>query len=164
MIIKNIIARTIFLLMFIVSIQESYAQNFKPIVPDTTNLKQQQLKNNQQESLGYLYLINNYKKETKKQSVRYYDYDANTMCAFEQTFENHIKYSVYQCDEEGGARESLSFPKTDLKTIKTFVETLFFDKYNTWKTDYKYEPDGAGCYYEIKQLEDKTVIDIFCGC
>ena len=35
---------------------------------------------------------------------------------------------------------------------------------NKWFTEIYYAPDGAGCSYTIRQTEEKTIIEIGCGC
>lgn len=138
--------------------------NFILHTPDTLKLKEL-LKNRQwSESLSYLYLINYYEKDSTKDSIKYYEWDSKSICSFNQKFKNGIKYSVWECKEAGGISETIELPKLELKKVQQFIELLFFEDVNSWKSKYKYEPEEAGCYYEIKQLSEKTIIDIFCGC
>ena len=58
-------------------------------------------------------------------------------------------YYYEDCDEEGGMTERITLPLMDITEVRKWIETLFYDPYNTWTSPMSYEPDGAGCYYEI---------------
>ena len=60
--------------------------------------------------------------------------------------------------------ERITLPPMDISEVKKWIETLFYDPYNTWITPESYGPDGAGCYYDIIDKSDRILIDIFCGC
>jgi len=137
------------------------SNKFILVYPDTAKLNPLALQSDF--SPFYLYLKTTYL--TRKDSVKYYDWDTKRICAFQQTFENQIKYSVENCDE-GGISEQIILPKMELSLIKAFITYLFYDKENIWIKNTKYQPknEGAGCYYEIKQTEKNTIIKIFCGC
>lgn len=139
--------------------------NFILHLPDTSMLKKHQKEREWKETLTYLYLRNYYTSISKKDSIEYYEWNSKSICSFNQSFEGKIKYSVWECKEAGGISETVEFPKLDLDLTKKFIETVFFDKGNSWTSEEnKYEPDGAGCYYEIKQRKEKTIIEIYCGC
>ena len=143
----------------------SFGQNFELKNADTTKLKVVERVMDYSESLGYLYLKDNYKMTSDRDSIEYYDWlPEKEICAYSQAFENGIRYSVRQCREAGGITEKIILPKIETSKLKSFIELLFWDESNTWTTELKYEPDGAGCYYEIIQTESNSIIDIYCGC
>ncbi|MBI1287700.1 MAG: hypothetical protein GC178_08990 [Flavobacteriales bacterium] len=145
--------------------QKLYGQGFIPATPDTLSLKSTQKHQSFAGSLGYRYLKKYYKVASEKDSVIYYAWgDSNTICSFRQSFEREIVYEVWECSEGGGISEQITFPKMDNNTAKKFVDLLFYDKWNTWVSDFTYEPVGPGCDYNIQQRENKTVILIYCGC
>lgn len=115
-------------------------------------------------SLGYLYLKENYIPITGKTDLEYEEWDLENPCSFSENFENGIKYSVTHCGEEGGMDEDLVFPLMELDAVKRFINDLFYDEQNVWSSDYHYAPDGVGCHYEIIQSEENTTISIYCGC
>ena len=139
-------------------------QEFTLKTPDTLALKKLFGQTDYYESMLYLYLKRNYQATSEKDSIEYSKEKPNRICSFHQTFENEMQYYVWECSIEGGLRESIEFPKVELETVRNFIELLFHDEWNTWVSDYKYEPDGAGCYYQIEQEEKSTIIDIYCGC
>ncbi|CAG5080987.1 hypothetical protein [Parvicella tangerina] len=136
---------------------------FELIIPDTALLKKNYPKGNLTMTQGYQYLSAYYDSIAPKDSLEFYE-QSQFLCHFYQEFEHGISYWKSSCGEEGGAQERITFPKIDDNIAKDFVNTLFYDPWNTWTTDLKYEADGAGCYYTIKQTTDKTIIDIWCGC
>ncbi|MCB9195284.1 MAG: hypothetical protein H6598_03585 [Flavobacteriales bacterium] len=143
--------------------QNGITADFELIDPDTSLIRKQVWEENYTESMGYTYLTTYYQTVSEKDSIEYYDVENMDICAFHQQFEFDISYSKSSC-EEIGYIEQIKFPKIDSKTAKEFVNKLFYDSWNTWTTDLKYEADGAGCYYTIIQEEDHTTIDIWCGC
>ena len=150
-----------FLMVFL---EENTDTDFQPSIPDKTKILALHEGTDPVVSIAYLYLETHYQKLQLKQDPRYHEWEPNGICGFNQVFEHQIKYSVTYCEEGKGISEKLTFPKTKLYTMKKFIEYLFFEEGNTWKTDYRYEPDGAGCYYEIKQTNTNTIIEIYCGC
>lgn len=137
---------------------------FELVIPDTVALYKTWKEQNYANSRGYLYLKENYKLAGPMDSVQYYGDSEEAICHFVQIFQYGISYSKSECSEEGGAQEKIILPRIDDALIHEFVNTLFFDPWNTWTTDLTYEADGAGCYYTIKQSEEHTIIDIYCGC
>lgn len=157
--------RIILIFIGITSSVSSLAQSFELEQPDTTKLKLVQNVLDYSESLGYLYLKEYYKIKSSKDSVEIYDWDPDGgVCAFHQDFEFGIHYKLWKCREAGGISETITLPKIETTAIKKFIELLFYDKFNEWTDENSYEPDGAGCYYEIIQNETNTIIDIYCGC
>ena len=92
------------------------------------------------------------------------DLESNAICSFKQEFEGNIEYEIWHCKEAGGISERLVFPRMENHTAKEFVLKLFYDKWNSWVSEFKYEPDGAGCYFEIEHSENQTAIDVYCCC
>ncbi len=137
---------------------------FELVKPDTAALKTTYPKGDISFSMGYHYLTQAYSITSEKDSVEYYGDSKEFICHFYQTFEHGITYWKSNCSEEGGAQERITFPSLTNEQAKEFVNTLFYEPWNTWTTDLKYEADGAGCYYTIIQEDDQTIIDIWCGC
>ena len=144
--------------------QMIYGQGFIPESPDTFKLKSIERKGNFGESLGYIYLKENYHVSSEQDSIIYYEWEPDIICAFKQDFEEGITYKVWQCKEAGGVSEQITFPRMENRTAREFIELLFYDRWNTWVSDLQYEPEGAGCYYKIDHSEKQTVIEIYCGC
>lgn len=132
--------------------------------PDTASLKRAVLDGNYTESLAYLYLKANYEQSSRKEPLEYAEWDSGSVCAFQQKFNPDIQYYYWECKEAKGSTESLVLPKMELPKARQFVETLFYNKDNSWTSDFNYEADGVGCYYEIVQTATDTRIEIFCGC
>jgi hypothetical protein len=139
-------------------------KGFIPKTPDTLKLKTLEVEGDHTQSLAHLYLSTYYETTSAKDSIAFYEWDANGVCAFQQSFENGISYKIDVCSEESGGNESISFPKMDNKAARKFIELLFYDKWNSWTSEKSYEPEGAGCYYSIEHSADRTTIDIYCGC
>lgn len=157
--------RVITLIIGIVLSSNIFCQTFELRQPDTTKLILIEDVLDYSESLGYLYLKEYYRVTSTKDSVEIYDWDPDGgICAFQQAFEFGIHYKLRQCKEAGGIAETITFPKTETTEIKKFIELLFYDDSNKWTDEYKYEPDGAGCYYEVIQNATSTTIEIYCGC
>ena len=135
-------------------------------LPDTVKLNKHWENRQWSENIAYLYLRNYYTKSTKKDSLKYIEQEATndkSICSFKQEFDSIIKYYTWDC-KEAGIEENIEFPKIENADMKKFIELLFYDKWNTWISEFKYEPNGAGCYYEIKQERHKTILSIWCGC
>ncbi|TQI71185.1 hypothetical protein JM79_2112 [Gramella sp. Hel_I_59] len=119
----------------------------------------------------YIYLTNNYKPTSERESVQKYDYLDYSICAFEQEFENVIKYSTKSCQEAGGITNTIQLPKIQKSSITNWIEKIYkaelTDIPNVWNSDQTiYGPEGgeAGCYYEIKENENNYTIENYCGC
>lgn len=144
--------------------QLGYGQHFVPETPDTLKLKSIERQCEFSESLGYIYLKENYRVSSELDSIIYYEWEPDEICSFQRDFEYGIKYRVWNCDEGGGRSEQIIFPKMEVRTAREFIQLLFHDNWNTWISDFQYEPEGAGCYYQIVQSEKQTTIAIYCGC
>ena len=149
----------------------SIAQNFELIKPNVEELNVELKKTNFTQDVTYLYLNRNYKAESEKLDIKKYDYPDYNICAFKQKFEHGIVYSEEQCREAGGITTKLTLPKTDKKSIVQWVELIFKSSpmdiehgWNSEKTKFGPTDDGAGCYFEIKETENNTEIDMYCGC
>ena len=149
----------------------SIAQKFELIKPNVEELNAELKKTNFTQDVTYLYLNRNYKAESEKMDIKKYDYPDYNICAFTQKFEHGIVYSEEQCREAGGITTKLTLPKTDKKSIIQWVELIFksspMDIEHGWNSEKnKFEPtdNGAGCYFEIKETENNTEIEMYCGC
>ncbi|MDH7448463.1 hypothetical protein [Aquimarina sp. 2201CG14-23] len=147
------------------------AQDFELKKPNVAELNAEMKKTNYTQDVTYLYLNRNYKVESEKLEVKKYDYPDYDICAFKQKFENGIVYSEEQCREAGGITTKLTLPKTDKQSLIQWVELIFksspMDIEHGWNSDKtKFGPtdNGVGCYYEIKETENNTKIDMYCGC
>lgn len=148
-----------------------FGQNFNPIEPDISKLKEQ-VSSGENTEVIFHYLTNNYKTISEKFDLEYYEWDKSKLCAFTQKFENGIKYSVFECKETGGITVELELPKIERKELMKFIEKIYeVDKMdinqNVWKEDNsKFEPKeiSPGCYYKIEEKEKTILIDLYCGC
>tara|TARA_B100001063_G_C16548674_1_gene444954 strand:+ start:50 stop:547 length:498 start_codon:yes stop_codon:yes gene_type:complete len=147
------------------------AQDFELKKPNVEELNAELKKTNYTQDVTYLYLNRNYKSESEKLEVKKYDYPDYSICAFKQKFENGIVYSEEQCREAGGITTKLTLPKTDKKSLIQWVELIFKSSpmdiehgWNSEKTKFGPTDDGAGCYFKIKETENNTEIDMYCGC
>jgi len=138
--------------------------------PNVNLLKAELEKSNSSEVI-YLYLSHNYKPSSDKLNVKKYDYSDDYICSFSQKFENKISYSINQCEEAGGLRVSIEFPKIEIEQIKHWIEIInkaeITDIPNDWDAESEsYGPVGgeAGCYYEIKSGSKKWIVKVYCGC
>ena len=159
-----------FIILFILPIL-GFGQDFALNEPKVAELKAELKKNNYSEDVVYVYLQRNYKQSSDKSNVKKYEYPDYSICAFEQNFENGITYSVEQCREAGGISTTLILPKTKKSSVIKWVEQIFqsspMDIEHIWnkeKTKYGPTDNGVGCYYEIKETENNTKIDMYCGC
>lgn len=155
---------TLFLIFILLLSQSSWSQ-FSFEEPDTSKIRRIQKENEYEKSIALIYLTQNYKTVGEKDSVKHYTWtEDKSICSYYQYFENNIEYFIYHCDEAKGVKEVIKFPKVSIEKAKAFVNTLFHDENNYWETEFSYHPDGAGCYYIIKQTENSTTIDLWCGC
>ncbi|APU09685.1 hypothetical protein A5M85_05120 [Cellulophaga lytica] len=147
------------------------AQNFELKKPNVEELNAELKKTNYSQDVTYLYLNRNYKTESEKLEIKKYDYPDYSICAFKQKFENGIVYSEEQCREAGGITTKLILPKTEKESLIQWVELIFKSSpmdikhgWNSEKTKFGPTDNGAGCYFEIKETENNTEIDMYCGC
>ena len=147
------------------------AQNFELKKPNITELNVELKKTNYTQDVTYLYLKRNYKAESEKLEVKKYDYPDYSVCAFKQKFEHGIVYSEEQCREAGGITTKLTLPKTEKESLIQWIELIFKSSpmdiehgWNSEKTKFGPTDNGVGCYFEIKEYENRTEIDMYCGC
>ena len=162
------ILHQIFLLVFPLVIS---AQNFELKKPNVEELKRKVELSKQTEEVIHLYFINNYKATSEKTKVKKLDFEDYSICSYEQTFENQIKYYVNECEEGGGISIKITLPKLEIRHLKTWIEEMYkaesSDIKNKWysgKNIYGPINEEAGCYYEIKPKKNNWIIDIYCGC
>ena len=139
--------------------------SFTLIDPDMDLIKKLYDSNNYEFSFAYFYLKENYT-SVSRDSIEYYEYEGeeDRICAFQESFELGIHYSIDECREEGGMGESITFPLVDTMVMKAFIQKMFEDENNTWTDDANYEADGAGCYYNVINTDTTSTISIYCGC
>ncbi|WP_430401165.1 hypothetical protein [Flavobacterium sp.] len=147
------------------------AQNFELKKPNVSELKRKAELSKHTEEVIHLYFINNYKSTSEKTSVKKYNYPDYSICSFEQTFENEIKYYKNECQEAGGISIRVTLPKIQIDKVKKWIEEMYkaesSEIKNKWynvKNIYGPIDEEVGCYYEIKPEKDSWVIDIYCGC
>lgn len=149
-----------------------FSQDF--VIPKP-NIEELEAELNSREFLSdevYLYLIKNFDSIASKKDLKYYDYDSNSICSFNQGFDKNINYFTYnQCNEEGGSSSILTLPKTDRKSLIIWVEQIFkiypTDIDHSWNSEmtiFRPTDEGAGCYYEIIEKKSSTMVKIYCGC
>ncbi|MEO0470596.1 MAG: SH3 domain-containing protein [Bacteroidota bacterium] len=149
---------------FLTALPDAEKAQFQLFMPDTTELIGIKEAPNERQSEHLLYLKQYYQLAGAQDSVTLYDWSEKEVCAFVQDFEFGIHYRYENCSEEGGADEQIILPLTDLSIVRKWIEHSFYAAENVWTSETSYEPDGVGCYYEIIQQADRTVIDIYCGC
>jgi hypothetical protein len=140
------------------------AQEFVLTKPDTAHLRKLEKQGDYTASLTYLYLQTYYKPVSPKDSVSYFEWDKESICAFRQDFVAGITYKVWNCDEGKGITEELTLPKIPLPALRDFMRELYHDKENTWVTPISYAPEEMGCFYDIVESDQSTTIQIYCGC
>lgn len=153
---------TVTLLLLTIGIK---AQTFELPYPDTLKIEKQIKETDYQHSSLYYYLLNNFGKVGLKDSVRFLS-QTNQYCAYKQYFNHDISLRTHTC-EEVGRDERIVFPKIESKALHPLIEAFFKTNDNSWQTDEYYGPkeDGeAGCYINIIQNENSTVLDYYCGC
>lgn len=161
-----------FILIILLAIPAlSFSQAFKLIAPDARNLNEELKRLDYSGDIIYLYLIHNYDSVSGKSKVVRYDYPDYSICAFDQEFSGGIHYSMEQCMEAGGVTVSLTLPKSDRKSVIKWIELIFesapLDIEHGWnKEKTKFQPldNGVGCYFEIKETKNNTIIENYCGC
>lgn len=142
----------------------SNIDTYELVIPDTADLRKRWVESNYSLNLLEMYLDENYGIGSSIENPEYDGEDNSYLCAYEQTYDYHIKHIVKDCGVEGGVIERIILPKTDTKIVKIFIETLFYDSWNTWISDTEYSPEDVGCSYEIVQEEENTIIKMYCGC
>jgi len=149
----------------------SYGQNFKLINPKKDDLRKAYENDKDGNEIIYYYLIQNYKPTSEKTNIQKIEYGEFNICAFDQTFEYGIKFSMDSCQEEGGINMGLELPKISEEKVKLWIEKIYDTDLsqipNEWykgKNTYGPVGEGAGCYYELKSGDDKWIINIYCGC
>lgn len=116
-------------------------------------------------SLTYLYLLEHFELDGEKRAITYFQSSDTMICGYSQNFQPGIVYSREECMEVG-LNQRVTFPKVSTEELKRFIEQHFFDPENHWESETSYGPieGGAGCYYEIIQEKDVSIVDSYCGC
>jgi len=144
---------------------DSLESPFILIDPDTAMIKLKIGELDYYRSELYIYL-HQYYEIVSRDSIQYYSYDreTNRECGFIENFNPGISYELADCSEEGGVSETVTFPRVNNSTMKSFINKLFENEENTWTDEFSYEADGAGCYYNVTHTDTTTTINIYCGC
>jgi len=123
------------------------------------------------EELIYLYLSNTFDSLDIKRDTVFYNYPDYSICSFSQDFEYGIRYNIEQCKEAGGVSVVVVLPQSEQSSIIDLIETLYKvdrteieNEWNKEKSKYRPRDEGVGCYYEIIDQENSTVIKNYCGC
>ncbi|WP_053990045.1 hypothetical protein [Mangrovimonas sp. TPBH4] len=163
---KNIFSTILFIIPIL-----TFSQDFIIAQPNIDELKAEMKRTNYADDVIYLFLNLNYDSISKKREITYYDYLDYSICSFNQDFENGINYSIEQCKEAGGATISLVLPKTKRESLVKWIEGIFksspMDIQHGWNLDKsKFGPtdNGAGCYFEINETNENTLVKNYCGC
>lgn len=84
--------------------------------------------------------------------------------SYRQYFTNGVIYEYVEV--ESGMQFSLSFPTNNTIAVKNFISRMFQEEYHTWLKEDFFGPEdyGIGCHINIKQGEDKIVVEGYCGC
>lgn len=159
-----------FIALFFVYVS-AHAQQFELKPVDKSKIANSLAKGETEDEF-YLYLVLNYRAVGEMTSVKYdTDFENKPLCAFTRKFESGITYKVNKCGEATGTEMIVTLPKTDITKVKKWIEQLYSISgnqiKNVWdKSGFTYQPDdgGAGCYYNIKQIHNKTTIKSYCGC
>lgn len=118
------------------------------------------------------FLVANYKDLSGKINIETDpDFD-NAECGFTRNLAYGIIYKYRQCGEAKGVYEWLTLPKTDIATVKKFIEALaittpVYEPYVWYKgktNEYGPKSKEVGCYYFIEETATQTKIRIECGC
>jgi hypothetical protein len=97
-------------------------------------------------------------------------YDPGDVQSFKQKYKQGISYSYFQ--GEGGSSSVLELPNFTLYEAYLIVKTYYYDPktdvFSFNKKDKSINMDvkdgGAGCYFGIKQVGNKIMIEGGCGC
>jgi len=154
-----------FFLMIVLLAQIGVGQSFQLVEPDKDEIMEALTHVKERMSTAQMYLEKNYGAMGEPDSIVHYDDGSSPICAFQQTYQPNIMYKQEACMEVG-LNETLIFPKVSTEALHRFIDLLYSDEENVWSTETIYEPKegGAGCYYEIIQKEDCSIIDSYCGC
>ena len=158
-------------LFLLFSVNLVIGQNFELAEVDISKLREQ-LVSAQNKEVMHLYLKDNFKATSEKYDLEYYEWDSASLCGFKEEFENGITYSVRQCEEAGGIRAELELPKMERAELMKWIEDIYQVNQmdmepNVWKeNNSSFEPKDSegGCYFNIKEKENSTLVDLFCGC
>jgi len=159
------------ILFLLLMVNIACSQDFELVDPNISELRDAFQNDEARNDIVYQYLIKNYKTVSEKTNIQKLDYDNTQVCAFEQSFEYNIKFSLENCQEAGGINMTLELPKIEEQKIKSWIEKIYgadlTDIPNEWydgKNTYGPVGGEAGCYYELKAANNKWVITIYCGC
>lgn len=151
----------------------SISQDFKLKDFNREKMIAEREKQNYESNVIYMYLYQKYDSISSKHSIKYLNYPDYGICSFKQEFEHQISFYLSSCKEAGGSSVRLILPSNmDMQNLKSWVEKIYnsapFEGVpHQWNsTGNKFEPidQGAGCYYEIKKLENTTLVTCHCGC
>lgn len=118
----------------------------------------------------YIYLLSNYEPASKQKDIIM---DGDRICSFRQSFQQGIEYSTKKCEETVGRQSVLVLPKADINNLRNWIEQMHKLTGNGIKNNWDkakliYSPkdkgEDCGCYYEIKDGPENTVIKVYCGC
>lgn len=161
----------ILLIILMLTGNSSCGQNFELVKPNKENLRTAYQNDKNGNDIIYHYLIQSYKPTSEKINIQKLDYGEFQICAFEQTFENGIKFSTESCIEASGIRIGLELPKISEQKVKSWIEKIYdadlTEIQNEWyegKNIYGPVGEEAGCYYELKSENNKWIVAIYCGC
>jgi hypothetical protein len=165
---KNYLFLVVFVLFgFSVDAQKS----FKPKPVNAKSIKSVQIESDSLVTSIYAYLIENYKPVSEKTDLSNHSEVTSEVCAFTLQFEHGISYTFKRCSEEGPLEEAIVFPKTDLSSLKKWIEDIHHidspTDSNVWLKERNiFQPadDGAGCYYRIISTEENHKVEVWCGC
>jgi len=137
--------------------------------PDVKKIQNLTNESDYLEASIFTYLYMNYNNDSKKSNVKK-EPNGVTECGYTKEFSYNILYTIQQCDEAPMLTEKVIFPKTELTSLKKWVELIYLSTEteisNVWykdKIEYGPKNKEAGCYYSITQTESQSIIDIKCG-
>lgn len=124
----------------------------------------------------YKYLKSKY----SSRDLKYFDGNDSysDSCSFVEVFNDNIVYESSVCGE-GGSSQYIYMPKISNEKARYLMDELFdldtnsssdtnvYYEGNIWVSDTVNEPKGTGvgCYYEIEQTPNMTIIkNTYCGC
>ena len=117
------------------------------------------------------YFENNYKVISDKTDILKDEEMGGVECGFTKKFEFGIVYTYHNCGEAAPVKEKIILPKTDTARLQKWIENIDnsnpTNTNNIWyKGENEYGPkdEGAGCYYKIIPLKEKSMIEVWCGC
>lgn len=148
-----------------------FGQEFQLVLPDTLKVTEQTEPLYTSEVI-YSYLTTQYEATSEKYDLAYFEWEPETLCSFSQNFERDIQYHIRECEEAGGSRIRLQFPKMKRTSIKRWIEAIHaltkqdWEHYAWKENDSRFEPieSEPGCYYTIKDTEEATSVMVYCGC